>query len=143
LSKIARSCDDILIVDHVDPCDATPEARRSLQLVDPAEPLPLPEKWTPPAPQEDCRFQKLYLGMFKYEGISGDNILLMMSTPSVKVTRSRDHSKAFGMTLKTFLVVLGGPPRLSRSWQPSLAVYACSLRGHPPPLPTNPISGKL
>lgn len=76
LSKIARSCDIILIVDHQHPCDVTRgKLRRELQ--GPSDKrITAPPKFTAPAPSETCIFINDDLGLTSYETKETNEFLL-------------------------------------------------------------------
>jgi len=71
LSKIARPCEVILIVDNKPPCNVTrAKLGRSLQS---SEKPKTPERWREPEPQETCVFIEEYLGIGGYAGTKDSN----------------------------------------------------------------------
>ena len=84
LSKITRSCDVILIVDHKPPCNVTRDKLRKLQegeegqarsLQSPTK-IVAPEKWRPPAPAETCVYMTTDLGLRGHAETETNNWLL-------------------------------------------------------------------
>uniref|UniRef100_A0A7R9W9P1 Uncharacterized protein n=1 Tax=Pseudictyota dubia TaxID=2749911 RepID=A0A7R9W9P1_9STRA len=102
LSKIPRHCENILIVNHTDPCEITRAEvarresererreleerqlqqgwfRRKLQqweglssVLQTQRPT-APPKWTPPEPRETCVYVKLDIGLLSYAGLTSNN----------------------------------------------------------------------
>jgi len=79
LSKIVRSCDNLLIVDHKPPCEVTQakvaEQQRSLQGQQSNERPEAPAKYTPPTPTETCLYIGASLGLGGYSATEGNTLL--------------------------------------------------------------------
>ena len=77
LSKIARPCDRILLVDSDGPCNTTRKAVGERELL-PTRRLQAPkapEYWQPPEPTESCSYMKLDVGLNTYSSSKTNNFI--------------------------------------------------------------------
>lgn len=77
LSKIARPCDVILIVDHKPPCNVTQAAvANGARYLQSSQKPETPEKWRTPEPTETCVFITEDLGLGGYAATKSNNWII-------------------------------------------------------------------
>lgn len=113
LSKIARPCDVILIVDQKPPCNVTQEkvANGERYLQSSEKPV-APEKFRVPAPTETCVWIETDLGLASYAGTEDNNWI----TPKFLLSREQEvYTSLYSTCVKyDFSNVLSGFWQLQR-----------------------------
>ena len=80
LSKIVRDCDNLLIVDHKEPCKVSQAdvKKRSLQGEQSSEKPEQPEKYRPPTPTETCVYMDTSFGLGGYAATQGNTVFSLV-----------------------------------------------------------------